>query len=85
MFWSAKPVKSPEKHEQAFGPGPEGSAASKPGAVRQNFDEKQRLILRAATGLIARVGFEKASMRAVAQAAGVRYENILLDSPIVGH
>lgn len=64
-------MKSPEKSEQMFGSGPEGFEAPKPVASRQNFDEKQRNILQAATGLIARVGYEKASMRAVAQAAGV--------------
>jgi len=67
--WSAKPVKSQKKDEQAFESAQQGSETSKPTAIRQNFDEKQRRILSAATGLIARVGYEKASMRAVAQAA----------------
>lgn len=64
-------MKSQEKSEQAFDSIPEESGTPKPATSRQNFDGKQRHILGAATGLIARVGYEKASMRAVAQAAGM--------------
>lgn len=64
-------MKSPKKNERSFGPGTVGVPAAEPPSSRQNFDEKQRKILRAATSLIARVGYEKASMRAVAEAAGV--------------
>jgi len=64
-------MKSPKKHEQSFGSGPNGPRTTDLPATRQYFDEKQRKILRTATGLIARVGYEKASMRAMAQAAGV--------------
>ena len=39
--------------------------------VRTRHDERLNHILEAATGVIARVGYEKASMRLVAQAAGV--------------
>ena len=38
---------------------------------RESFDERLNHILEAATGVIARVGYERASMRAVAKAAGV--------------
>ena len=69
--WSPIAGKSQKKYEQVFDSGSNGATAPKPAANRQNFDEKQRSILRSATGLIARVGYEKASMRAVAQAAGV--------------
>ena len=39
--------------------------------IRGNYDERLNHILEAATGLIARDGYEKASMRAVAKEAGV--------------
>ncbi len=64
-------MKSHRKYEQSFEPASKGADPLKSASGRQNFDEKQRHILQAATGLIARVGYEKASMRAVAQAADV--------------
>jgi AcrR family transcriptional regulator len=39
--------------------------------VRESYDERLNHILEATTDLMARVGYEKASMRAVARAAGV--------------
>jgi AcrR family transcriptional regulator len=49
-----------------------GSAeANRSSDVRESYDEKLNHVLAAATDLIARVGYEKASMRAVAKAAGV--------------
>lgn len=47
------------------------AAAAEPAEARGSFDERLNRILSAATTVIARVGYEKASMRQVAQAAGV--------------
>jgi len=61
----------PEEHEQSFDtehqpfaiwPGPDG---------RGSYDQRLNRILRAATRVIARDGYRKASMRAVARASGV--------------
>jgi AcrR family transcriptional regulator len=65
------PTKPTKKPEQTFESIPNGSVDPKPAPNRQNFDEKQRHILGAATGLFSRVGYEKATMRSVAQAADV--------------
>ncbi len=57
--------------ERMFGPSEDVPAAHRPTDTRESHDERLNHILREATGLIARVGYEKASMRAVAKAAGV--------------
>jgi AcrR family transcriptional regulator len=58
-----------EKPEQAF------AAVSRPQAPtdepRESYDERVNRILEAATAVIARDGYRKASMRAIAKAAGV--------------
>ena len=60
-----------KKPEQLF----EGDGASpappRGPDTRESHDERLNHILEAATGLMARVGYERASMRAVAKAAGV--------------
>ena len=49
-----------------------GSATSNRSSdVRGSYDERLNHVLAAATGLMAQVGYEKATMRAVAKAAGV--------------
>lgn len=59
------------KAEQAFDSPEAPSAGDRSSDVRISYDERLSQILNAATGLIARVGYEKASMRAVGKAAGV--------------
>ncbi|MHC4447939.1 MAG: helix-turn-helix domain-containing protein, partial [Planctomycetota bacterium] len=58
-----------EKPEQAF------ASVSRPQAPtdepRGSYDERVNRILEAATAVIARDGYRKASMRAIAKAAGV--------------
>jgi len=39
--------------------------------IRESYDTRQNRVLKAATGVIARVGYERATMRAVAKAANV--------------
>ena len=46
-------------------------AAKRSSDIRESHDDRLNHILAQATGLMARVGYEKASMRAVAKAAGV--------------
>ncbi|MCK6457977.1 MAG: TetR/AcrR family transcriptional regulator [Phycisphaerae bacterium] len=56
--------------EQTFDPNSASEAAAT-SEGRGTYDERVNRILAAATGVIARVGYEKASMRQVARAAGV--------------
>ncbi|MGB2985467.1 MAG: TetR/AcrR family transcriptional regulator [Phycisphaerae bacterium] len=59
-----------KKSEQAFGP--EKKPLPAPADEnRVTYDDRLNHILEAATGIIARVGYGKASMRAVARTAGV--------------
>ena len=60
-----------EKTEQPFGSAGSGAASSPTPEPRVTYDDRLNRILEAATGVIAREGYEKASMRAVAKAAGV--------------
>ena len=57
--------------EQPFGADPQPQVAASTGENRGSYDERLNHILEAATGVIARDGYEKASMRAIAGAAGV--------------
>lgn len=57
--------------EQAFEPQPRPAPARLTAHGPSSYDERLNHILAAATQLIADVGYEKASMRAVAQVAGV--------------
>lgn len=59
------------KPEQMFGPIGGVVPAHRPSENRETYDERLKHILEAATGVIARVGYGKASMRMVAKAAGV--------------
>ena len=58
------------KTEQLFGPESEPTTP-RTSAGRESYDDRLSHILAAATGVIARDGYQKASMRAVAKAAGV--------------
>ncbi len=59
-----------EKPERMFGSSKEGlDTLSSDG--RRTYDERLNRILAAATGAIARVGYERASMRSIGKAAGV--------------
>jgi AcrR family transcriptional regulator len=58
------------KTEQLFG-SPNGVATHQPSEARERYDNRLNRILEAATGVIARVGYQKASMRAIAKAAGI--------------
>lgn len=59
-----------EKPERMFGSSSEGpDVVSSDG--RRTYDERLNRILATATGAIARVGYERASMRSIAKAAGV--------------
>jgi AcrR family transcriptional regulator len=60
-----------EKTEHPFGGGSRGGARAATPEPRVTYDDRLNRILEAATGVIAREGYEKASMRAVAKAAGV--------------
>jgi AcrR family transcriptional regulator len=60
-----------EEFERAFEPLPVGDRQRASDQVHASYDERLSHILEAATDLIARVGYERASMRAVAKAAGV--------------
>jgi AcrR family transcriptional regulator len=60
-----------EKPEQSFGPEGRRRAETRSPEGRESYDERLNHILEAATGVIARDGYEKASMRAIAGAAGV--------------
>lgn len=57
--------------EQVFGNNRNGGGTAGSSDIRETYDHRLNHILTAATELIARVGYEKASMRAVAQAAGL--------------
>ncbi len=54
-----------------FDPSPEPLVAPRTSDGRETYDERLNRILVAATDLIAREGYEKATMRGVAKAAGV--------------
>ena len=56
------------KAEQVFDPVP---ASDRTSVTRTTYDDRLNRILRAATVLFARDGYEKASMRAVAKSAGI--------------
>ena len=60
-----------EKPEQAFGSVGRRRADTRSLEGRESYDDRLNHILEAATGVIARDGYEKASMRAIAGAAGV--------------
>jgi AcrR family transcriptional regulator len=60
-----------EKAEQTFGSGGRRRPDTRSPEGRESYDERLNRILEAATGVIARDGYEKASMRAIAGAAGV--------------
>ncbi len=60
-----------EKPEQLFGSAGRRRPATGTPETRDSYDERLNRILEAATGVIARDGYEKASMRAIAGAAGV--------------
>jgi len=60
-----------EKPEQSFGPEGRRRAETRSPEGRESYDDRLNHILEAATGVIARDGYEKASMRAIAAAAGV--------------
>lgn len=59
----------PDKPEQPFGTDFERRRTRTPD-LRETYDDRLNHILEAATEVIARTGYEKASMRAVAKAAG---------------
>jgi AcrR family transcriptional regulator len=59
------------KTEQPFGSEGRRRPDSRSLEGRESYDERLNRILEAATGVIARDGYEKASMRAIAGAAGV--------------
>ena len=60
-----------EKPEQSFGSGGRRRPDARSLEGRESYDDRLNHILEAATGVIARDGYEKASMRAIAGAAGV--------------
>ena len=60
-----------EEPERLFGDKGGAAATNRSPDARDSYDERLNHILEAATGLMARVGYEKASMRAVSKAAGV--------------
>jgi AcrR family transcriptional regulator len=60
-----------EKLEQSFGSEGRRRADARSPEGRESYDDRLNHILEAATGVIARDGYEKASMRAIAAAAGV--------------
>ena len=60
-----------QKPEQAFGSKGLRRADTRSPEGRESYDDRLNHILEAATGVIARDGYEKASMRAIAGAAGV--------------
>jgi len=60
-----------QKPERLFEPNAKPRASGTSCHLRGTYDERLNHILEAATDLIARVGYQKASMRAVAKAAGV--------------
>ncbi|MHC4141891.1 MAG: TetR/AcrR family transcriptional regulator [Planctomycetota bacterium] len=60
-----------EKPEQSFGSQGLRRADARSPEGRESYDDRLNHILEAATGVIARDGYEKASMRAIAGAAGV--------------
>lgn len=59
-----------EKSEQLFGRKPDGPPRAT-SEVKEGYEQRLDHILEAATGAIARLGYERASMRAVAKATGV--------------
>ena len=60
-----------EKPEQSFGSEGSRRADTRSPEGRESYDDRLNHILEAATDVIARDGYEKASMRAIAGAAGV--------------
>ena len=48
-----------------------GASANRSSDARETYDERLNHVLAAATDLMAQVGYERASMRAVAKACGV--------------
>ncbi len=60
-----------ERSERLFASKEEPSPANRSPDIRESYDDRLNHILEAATGVMARVGYEKASTRAVAKAAGV--------------
>jgi AcrR family transcriptional regulator len=60
-----------EKPEQSFGSEGRRRADTRNTEGRESYDDRLNHILEAATEVIARDGYEKASMRAIAAAAGV--------------
>jgi AcrR family transcriptional regulator len=62
---------SADRSEQPFEGAKGPAAVARTSDIRGSYDERLNHILVAATDLIARVGYERASMREVAKAAGV--------------
>ncbi|MHC4413708.1 MAG: TetR/AcrR family transcriptional regulator [Planctomycetota bacterium] len=60
-----------QKPEQAFDPGGRSRGDPRNLEGRESYDERLNRILEAATGVIARDGYQKASMRTIAGSAGV--------------
>ena len=61
----------PPEPEQQSKQEKRGAAVARTSDARESYDDRLNHILGAATDLIAQVGYERASMRAVAKAAGV--------------
>ncbi len=61
----------PQPPERAFEHGTEPATGNRSTDARGTYDERLNHVLRVATDVIAEVGYEKATMRAVAKAAGV--------------
>lgn len=57
--------------EQMFGRAPEPRAPNRNSDTREGYDQRLNHLLEIATQIIAQVGYDKASMRTVAKAAGV--------------
>lgn len=60
-----------QKPEQVFDSSPPPQRPARTADSREGYDGKANRILRAATDLIAQAGYQRASMRAIARAAGV--------------
>lgn len=60
-----------QKAEDLFKPEEKTPGGRRTSETRETYDERLNHILAAATGVIAQVGYQKASMRSVAKAAGV--------------
>ena len=57
--------------ERMFGRTPEPGSSNRNSDARETYDQRLNHILAIATQIIAQVGYDKASMRTVAKAAGV--------------